>query len=107
MALFLGLSSDRAAKIEPILADRDQRVQDVRSNTNLAPSDRKAQLLTQNTSYPQPAAVTVLYALDSNSPIAAIPQYATDAVSTRQTRLAAGSGMPKKQQGQSGVSTNS
>ena len=44
MAKKLGLSSDQKAKIEPILADRDQQVQSLRSNTTLAPQDRKAQM---------------------------------------------------------------
>jgi protein CpxP len=89
MARKLGLSSDQTAKIEPILADRDQRLQDVRSNTNLAPSDRKAQLHG--------------IARDSNSKIEAIltdtqrQQYEQ----MKQDRRA------KRQQGQSGVPTNS
>jgi pantothenate synthetase len=89
MARKLGLSSDQTAKIEPILADRDQRVQDVRSNTNLAPSDRKAQLHS--------------IARDSNSKIEAVltdtqrQQYEQ----MKQDRRA------KRQQGQSGVPTNS
>jgi periplasmic protein CpxP/Spy len=89
MARKLGLSSDQTAKIEPILADRDQRVQDVRSNTNLAPSDRKAQLHG--------------IARDSNSKIEAIltdtqrQQYEQ----MKQDRRA------KRQQNQSGVPTNS
>jgi periplasmic protein CpxP/Spy len=89
MAKKLGLSSDQTAKIEPILADRDQRVQDVRSNTNLAPSDRKAQLHG--------------IARDSNSKIEAIltdtqrQQYEQ----MKQDRRA------KKQQAQSGFPTNS
>jgi protein CpxP len=89
MAKKLGLSSDQTAKIEPILADRAQRVQEVRSNTNLAPSDRKAQLhgITR----------------DSNSKIEAIltdtqrQQYEQ----MKQDRRA------KRQQAQSGIPTNS
>jgi periplasmic protein CpxP/Spy len=89
MARKLGLSSDQVARIEPILADRDQRVQDVRSNPNLAPSDRKAQLHG--------------IARDSNGKIEAIltdtqrQQYEQ----MKQDRRA------KKQQAQSGVPTNS
>jgi periplasmic protein CpxP/Spy len=44
MAKKLGLTADQQAKIEPILADRDQQVQTLRANTTLAPNDRKAQL---------------------------------------------------------------
>jgi protein CpxP len=44
MAKKLGLTADQQAKIEPILADRDQQVQTLRANTALAPNDRKAQL---------------------------------------------------------------
>jgi protein CpxP len=44
MAKKLGLTADQQAKIEPILADRDQQVQTLRANTGLAPNDRKAQL---------------------------------------------------------------
>ena len=39
MAKKLGLTPDQQAKIEPILADRDQQVQSLRANTALAPSD--------------------------------------------------------------------
>ena len=44
MAKALGLTPDQEAKIEPILADRDQQVQSLRSDTTLAPSDRKAKM---------------------------------------------------------------
>jgi hypothetical protein len=44
MARALGLNPDQVAKIEPILADRDQQVQSVRSDTSLAPNDRKAKM---------------------------------------------------------------
>jgi periplasmic protein CpxP/Spy len=44
MAKELGLSPDQVSKIEPILADRDQQVQSLRSDTTLAPSDRKAKM---------------------------------------------------------------
>jgi protein CpxP len=41
MAKELGLTSDQVSKIEPILADRDQQVQSVRSDSTLAPKDMK------------------------------------------------------------------
>jgi periplasmic protein CpxP/Spy len=44
MAKQLGLTPDQVSKIEPILADRDQQVQGVRSDTTLAPNDRKAKM---------------------------------------------------------------
>ena len=44
MAKALGLTPDQVSKIEPILADRDQQVQGVRSDTTLALSDRKAKM---------------------------------------------------------------
>jgi protein CpxP len=44
MAKRLGLTPDQVSKIEPILADRDQQVQGVRSDTTLAPNDRKAKM---------------------------------------------------------------
>ena len=44
MAKALGLTPDQVSKIEPILADRDQQVQGVRSDTTLAPNDRKAKM---------------------------------------------------------------
>jgi periplasmic protein CpxP/Spy len=44
MAKALGLTPDQVSKIEPILADRDQQVQSLRSDTTLAPSDRKAKM---------------------------------------------------------------
>src|SRR3984957_8197194 len=44
MAKELGLTPDQVSKIEPILADRDQQVQSVRSDTTLAPTDRKAKM---------------------------------------------------------------
>jgi periplasmic protein CpxP/Spy len=44
MAKKLGLTTDQQAKIEPILADRDQQVQSLRANTALAATDKKAQL---------------------------------------------------------------
>jgi Spy/CpxP family protein refolding chaperone len=42
MAKQLGLTADQESKIEPILADRDQQMQSVRSDTTLAPQDRRA-----------------------------------------------------------------
>jgi periplasmic protein CpxP/Spy len=44
MAKELGLTPDQVSKIEPILADRDQQVQGLRTDTTLAPSDRKAKM---------------------------------------------------------------
>jgi protein CpxP len=44
MAKKLGLSADQKAQIEPILADRDQQMQNLRNNTTLSPQDRKAQI---------------------------------------------------------------
>ena len=44
MAKELGLTPDQVSKIEPILADRDQQVQGLRSDTTLALSDRKAKM---------------------------------------------------------------
>jgi periplasmic protein CpxP/Spy len=44
MAKQLGLTPDQVSKIEPILADRDQQLQGLRSDTTLAPSDRKARI---------------------------------------------------------------
>jgi protein CpxP len=41
MAKELGLTPDQVSKIEPILADRDQQVQSVRSDSTLAPKDMK------------------------------------------------------------------
>jgi periplasmic protein CpxP/Spy len=40
----LGLNADQVAKLEPILADRAQQVQSVRSDTTLAQTDRMAKL---------------------------------------------------------------
>ncbi len=44
MAKELNLTPDQVSKIEPILADRDQQVQGLRSDTTLAPSDKKAKM---------------------------------------------------------------
>jgi periplasmic protein CpxP/Spy len=44
MAKQLGLTPDQVSKIQPILADRDQQVQGLRSDTTLAPSDKKAKM---------------------------------------------------------------
>ena len=40
----LNLTTDQAAKLEPILADRDQKIAAVRANTSLAPRDAKKQV---------------------------------------------------------------
>lgn len=40
----LNLSSDQSAKLEPILADRDQKMADLWSNQSLAPQDRREQM---------------------------------------------------------------
>ena len=40
----LNLTTDQAAKIEPILADRDQKMKDLWSNTALAPQDKHQQM---------------------------------------------------------------
>ena len=42
----LGLSPDQTAKLEPILADRQQKVQAVRADTSLTDAQRKHQLKT-------------------------------------------------------------
>lgn len=44
MARALALTPDQVSKIEPILADRDQQVQSLRSDTTLAPNNRKAKM---------------------------------------------------------------
>jgi hypothetical protein len=44
MAKTLGLSPDQVSKIEPILADRDQQVQSLRSDATVSSSDRKAKM---------------------------------------------------------------
>jgi protein CpxP len=44
MAKALNLTPDQVSKIEPILADRAQQVQSLRSDTTLAPGDRKAKM---------------------------------------------------------------
>ncbi|MBB5343389.1 hypothetical protein [Tunturibacter empetritectus] len=44
MAKKLGLTTDQQAKLEPILADRDQQVESVRADSTLAPKDRRAKL---------------------------------------------------------------
>jgi len=44
LARQLNLTPDQTAKIEPILADRDQKVSAVMANTALAPDDRTAQV---------------------------------------------------------------
>lgn len=40
----LKLTADQSARIEPILADRDQKVQALRHNQQLAPEDRHQQM---------------------------------------------------------------
>ena len=44
MAKELGLTPDQVSKIEPILADRDQQVQSVRSDSTLAHKDMRARV---------------------------------------------------------------
>jgi periplasmic protein CpxP/Spy len=44
MAKKLGLTPDQVSKIEPILADRDQQMQSLRSDATLAPQDRRAKV---------------------------------------------------------------
>jgi periplasmic protein CpxP/Spy len=40
----LSLTADQAAKVEPILADRDQKIAALRANTTMAPADAKQQM---------------------------------------------------------------
>jgi hypothetical protein len=40
------LSADQQSKLEPILADRDQKIQALRSDTSLTPDQKKAQFKT-------------------------------------------------------------
>ncbi len=40
----LNLSSDQTAKLEPILADRDQKMTAIWSNTSLTPDEKKQQM---------------------------------------------------------------
>jgi protein CpxP len=42
----LNLSSDQTAKLEPILADRDQKMSALWSNTSLSPDEKKTQMRT-------------------------------------------------------------
>lgn len=42
----LNLSSDQTAKLEPILADRDQKMSALWSNTSLSPDEKKQQMRT-------------------------------------------------------------
>ena len=42
----LGLSADQTAKLEPILADRQQKVQALRADTSLTDAQRKQQMKT-------------------------------------------------------------
>ena len=47
----LNLTADQTAKLEPILADRDQKLAALRSNSSLAPADARKQMraIRQNT----------------------------------------------------------
>jgi periplasmic protein CpxP/Spy len=51
LAKRLNLTSDQQSKLEPILADRDQKIATLRSDTSLTPDQKKEQLRTihQNT----------------------------------------------------------
>jgi periplasmic protein CpxP/Spy len=40
----LNLTPDQASKVEPILADRDQKVAALRANTTMAPADAQQQM---------------------------------------------------------------
>ena len=42
----LGLTSDQTARLEPILAERQQKMQALRSNTSLSDTDRQQQMKT-------------------------------------------------------------
>ncbi len=44
----LNLTPDQTAKLEPILASRDQQIQSLRANTQLTPQDRHQQMRTIN-----------------------------------------------------------
>lgn len=44
----LNLTPDQTSKIEPILASRDQQMEALHHNTQLAPADRHAQMKTIN-----------------------------------------------------------
>jgi periplasmic protein CpxP/Spy len=44
MSKKLNLSADQTAKLEPILADRDQKMATLKSNTSLSPEDKKTQM---------------------------------------------------------------
>lgn len=44
MAKQLGLSADQQARVEPILADRQQKVDAVRANTQLSPVEQHQQI---------------------------------------------------------------
>ena len=44
MSQRLNLSADQTAKLEPILANRDQKLATLRSNTALSPQDMKSQM---------------------------------------------------------------
>jgi protein CpxP len=44
MAKKLGLSADQQSQLEPVLADRDQQTQSLRTDSSLAPRDRHAKM---------------------------------------------------------------
>jgi protein CpxP len=44
LAKALGLSKDQVQQIRPILADRDQQIQTLRGDANLAPEDRREKM---------------------------------------------------------------
>src|ERR1700676_4250 len=46
LAKALGLSKDQMQQIRPILADRDQQIQSLRADANLAPRDRREKMRT-------------------------------------------------------------
>src|ERR1700676_5212482 len=46
LAKALGLSKDQVQQIRPILADRDQQIQSLRADANLAPRDRREKMRT-------------------------------------------------------------
>jgi hypothetical protein len=45
LAKQLGLNRDQVAQIRPIIAERDQQIAQLRSNTILAPRDRRARMM--------------------------------------------------------------
>jgi protein CpxP len=46
MSKRLNLSADQTAKLEPILADRDQKMATLKGNTTLSPQEKKQQMRT-------------------------------------------------------------